>query len=319
MSGLNRQSKRSDCVMRAPIALALFSLLLMTGARAETPGTEPDAAPVSKAPSDSTKANAARKTAPPSINDTCALVANVAETNDLPFGFFWRLIWQESRFDPAAVSPKGAQGIAQFMPRTARWRGLADPFAVKDALFESARWLRELLDEFGNLGLAAAAYNAGPGRIQDWLAHRASLPRETRDYVRIITGRSADDWAAAGVRQPSEEEKRAIPCSQIVKLMRPVGQPRRDRVPEEKPAEWAPWGLQLAGAHSEGTLRSVYAVLQHRFPSLLADRHPLVVRNRMAGMGMAYGLRLAEQTREGADRLCNRLKSLGGNCVVLRN
>jgi SPOR domain/Transglycosylase SLT domain len=207
------------------------------------------------------------------------------------------------------------------MPRTARWRGLSGPFIVKDALFESARWLRELLDEFGNLGLAAAAYNAGPGRVQDWLAHRASLPSETRAYVRIITGRPADEWATAGVQQPREEEKRAIPCSQIVKLMRPIGQPRRDHIAEEKPPEWAPWGLQLAGARSEGTLRGVYAALQHKFPSLLGDRRPLVVRNRVAGMGTAplYALRLAEQRREDADRLCNKLKSIGGTCVVLKN
>jgi hypothetical protein len=48
--------------------------------------------------------------------------------------------------------------------------------------------------EFGNLGLAAAAYNAGGGRIRDWLSKRQSLPRETKSYVRIITGYSAEDW-----------------------------------------------------------------------------------------------------------------------------
>jgi hypothetical protein len=251
----------------------------------------------------------------------CEVLAAVAAQNDLPFGFFWRLIWQESRFDPSAVSPKGAQGIAQFMPRTARWRGLADPFVAKEALYESARWLRELLDEFGNLGLAAAAYNAGPGRVHDWLAHRAGLPRETRAYVQIITGRTAEAWAAAGVQQPSEDEKRAIPCTQVVELMRPVGQPRRDHAAEEKPPEWAPWGLQLAGARSEGTLRGVYAALQHKFPSVLGDRRPLLVKTRTAGMGTApwYRLRLAEETRESANRLCSKLKALGGTCVVLKN
>jgi hypothetical protein len=62
------------------------------------------------------------------------------------------------------------------------------------ALPASAKFLRKLRDDFGNLGLAAAAYNAGPGRIQKWLAKESELPRETRDYVRIITGTRAEDW-----------------------------------------------------------------------------------------------------------------------------
>ena len=98
--------------------------------------------------------------------------------------FFVRVIWQESRFNALAVSPKGAQGIAQFMPRTADWRGLSNPFDVIAALKASASYLRDLRNRFGNLGLAAAAYNAGPQRVQDWLSARGGLPKETRRYVR---------------------------------------------------------------------------------------------------------------------------------------
>jgi membrane-bound lytic murein transglycosylase MltF len=111
--------------------------------------------------------------------------------------FFTRLIWQESRFDPSQVSPAGAQGIAQFMPPTAAARGLADPFDPVTALQESASYLRELRNTFGNLGLAAAAYNAGAYRVSRWLSHAGSLPDETVDYVQIVTGRSVGEWAAA--------------------------------------------------------------------------------------------------------------------------
>jgi membrane-bound lytic murein transglycosylase MltF len=104
------------------------------------------------------------------------------------------LIWQESRFNPRAVSPAGAQGLAQFMPRIAAHYGLEDPFDPLAALPASARMLRELYDQFGNLGLAAAAYNGGSGRIQNWLARRGKLPEETRNYVRIITGQAAENW-----------------------------------------------------------------------------------------------------------------------------
>ena len=82
--------------------------------------------------------------------------------------FFVRLIWQESRFRPDVVSRAGARGIAQFMPGTARERGLANGWTPIQSLHKSADFLRELREQFGNLGLAAAAYNGGPGRVRAW-------------------------------------------------------------------------------------------------------------------------------------------------------
>jgi Transglycosylase SLT domain len=105
------------------------------------------------------------------------------------------LIRQESGFNPNSVSRAGAQGIAQFMPATAYDRGLKDPFDPAEALPKSAELLNELRDHFGNLGLAAAAYNAGPDRVHRWLAGKSQLPQETIDYVRVITGHDAVDWA----------------------------------------------------------------------------------------------------------------------------
>jgi hypothetical protein len=93
------------------------------------------------------------------VDGICDALAAAAAENDLPVDFFTRLIWQESRFDPAAVSRAGAQGVAQFMPATASWRGLADPFDPIEAIAKSAKLLHDLRREFGNLGLAA-------GRLQ---------------------------------------------------------------------------------------------------------------------------------------------------------
>jgi hypothetical protein len=126
--------------------------------------------------------------------DVCTTLIAAARDNELPPAFLARLIWQESRFDPQSVSSAGAIGIAQFMPQTASEIGLSDPYDPIEALPASARLLNKLHREFGNLGLAAAAYNAGSGRIRDWLSKRQSLPRETKSYVRIITGYSAEDW-----------------------------------------------------------------------------------------------------------------------------
>src|SRR6266481_9564364 len=120
----------------------------------------------------------------PTVDEICRTLAQAAADNELPEEFFTRLIWQESRFDSGAVSPAGAQGIAQFMPQTAATRGLANAFEPLQALRESASYLRELRTTFrGNLGLAAAAYNAGPGSVEAWLARRRALPAETQAYV----------------------------------------------------------------------------------------------------------------------------------------
>jgi transglycosylase-like protein with SLT domain len=116
---------------------------------------------------------------------------------NLPVPFFVNLIQQESAFQKFAVSRAGALGIAQFMPAVAAWRGLENPFEPNSALVESAKYLAELRKQFGNLGLAAAAYNAGPGRLRSWLQHGRALPAETRHYVLSITGAPVEEWAAS--------------------------------------------------------------------------------------------------------------------------
>jgi hypothetical protein len=126
----------------------------------------------------------------------CEALASAAVHNDVPTPFFIRLIWQESGFRQHVVSPAGAQGVAQFMPATAAERGLEDPFNPLQAVRASARLLRDLIMQFGNVGLAAAAYNAGPRRVQDWLDKRGKLPQETQNYVERITGKKADAWKA---------------------------------------------------------------------------------------------------------------------------
>jgi soluble lytic murein transglycosylase-like protein len=96
----------------------------------------------------------------PSIDAICDAIASAATSNNLPLAFFTRLIWQESRFDPLLVSSKGARGIAQFMPATASWRGLKNPFDPIAAIPKAAQLLNELWRAFGNIG--PAADNAGP-------------------------------------------------------------------------------------------------------------------------------------------------------------
>ncbi|MGC1741054.1 MAG: lytic transglycosylase domain-containing protein [Pseudolabrys sp.] len=82
------------------------------------------------------------------------------------------------------------------------------------AIAASARLLRNLVRQFGNLGLAAAAYNAGPRRIQDWLARKGKLPEETQHYVKTITGRPAENWKAAKAASSVQNVPRQAPCQE---------------------------------------------------------------------------------------------------------
>jgi hypothetical protein len=89
------------------------------------------------------------------------------------------------------------------------------------AIPASAKFLRKLYNQFGNLGLAAAAYNAGGGRIEKWLSRRVPLPKETRAYVKIITGHKAEAWTDEEntVDMPTDLPQKA-PCEGVGGLSR---------------------------------------------------------------------------------------------------
>jgi len=105
----------------------------------------------------------------------------------LPAGLLDALVWTESRYDPLAVSKAGAAGLGQLMPGTARELGVINRFDPLENLSGAARYLRQMLDRFGVVHLALAAYNAGPGAVE----RAKGIPRngETPAYVRNVLGR----------------------------------------------------------------------------------------------------------------------------------
>lgn len=127
----------------------------------------------------------------------CGIVETSAKEAGLPVNFFTGLIWRESAFRTNAISRAGAMGLVQFMPGAASDLGLTDPFDPATAIPASAKLLSEFADKFGNLGLAAAAYNAGPTALANWLAGKGTMPSETQDYVRAVTGHDVEEWRAA--------------------------------------------------------------------------------------------------------------------------
>ncbi|MGO8924908.1 MAG: lytic transglycosylase domain-containing protein [Xanthobacteraceae bacterium] len=302
------------------IAAALWAGLANAQPQNAQQPNAPPAAPnagAPAAPNATPPANPAAASNPPTPDDICRALEQDAAENELPVEFFARVIWQESRFNARAVSNKGAQGIAQFMPATADYRGLIDPFDPIEALKNSARYLRDLKSRFGNLGLAAAAYNAGPGRVAAWLTSHRPLPGETRNYVAIITGWTADEWASANPPKTSETTiPQGVPCTRLANL---ILAPKEEA---QRMAAYVPrWGMQLTANWSESKAWATYRTIQKQYAGLIGDREPIVIRSRGIGLGFAmrYNIRIADDDRAYLEKFCQKLIATGGACVVLRN
>ena len=248
----------------------------------------------------------------------CATIAEAAKANDLPLDYFTRLIWRESRFHANALSPAGAQGVAQFMPSTAAERGLADPFAVHEALMHSASFLAELRATFGNLGLAAAGYNAGPGRVTRWLAGEAELPQETLDYVFAVTGHEANAWRAKPA--PALRADKDSDCARWAILASRTADPPHAAASGVSAVPAKPWAVILIGNPQRDKALSEYRAVRGRYAGVLGGMEPRVVRKRISGMQIArYIVQIERESRGEADALCGRLTRAGGNCFVLAN
>jgi hypothetical protein len=251
----------------------------------------------------------------------CLLVESAAHANELPTEFFVRLIWQESRFRAGAVGPrtrtgKHALGIAQFMPGTAAERNLLDPFNPIEALPKAAEFLKDLRSQFGNLGLAAAAYNAGPGRVRAWMSGTGSMPSQTRAYVLAVTGNSVEEWAAGrDVKSKSE----GVSCSTLMaKLKEPPTTFLGALQQRVVAGAIQPWGAILGAHQSRSEILDRYAALQRKFAAALAGLDPILFERTRGGLPR-YQVRVGAESRQDANDICKKIHLAGGDCVVLRN
>ncbi|MFB0490560.1 hypothetical protein ABIE45_003146 [Methylobacterium sp. OAE515] len=269
----------------------------------------------------------------------CRLIDESAKARGLPVPFLTRLIWRESSFRVGVVSPAGAQGVAQFMPGTARERGLLDPFDPEQAIPHAAHLLADLKRQFGNLGLAAAAYNGGATRVSKWLTGDGGLPAETRAYVAAITGVPADDWrtgpakaiefpeggASEKTEKPEKPEQKEAKteapqtCLQVTASLRIPA--RGDRFAlglNEGPA--APWGIQLAGNFSKALALQSFNRARSSYAGVIGEVRPMIIGTRLRNRGTRafYRIRIPAQSRQAADDLCGRIRKVGGACIVLR-
>lgn len=253
------------------------------------------------------------------VYDTCNAIQTFAARHALDVGFFARLIWQESRFDPNALSPANARGIAQFIPSTAELRGLKDPYNPADALAHSAQYLAEMVTRFGNEGLAAIGYNGGERRAAGFL-DGGGLARETVNYVPLVTGLKAEVWRDDPPPRHSmalsDETDFLTACytmaqNRRITPLRPP--PRLDGL--------KPWGVEVAFARSKDaarqkaarTLRACGAVAPQEAPVLRYAPH------RVATKPGFFFAQYGRDSQKAAVRLCQAMRRAGCACHVKEN
>jgi hypothetical protein len=305
---------------RAAFALAEVWLLVLA---LPAGGQESEAEPQPPAGDESATEPIKPVTPTEAQQSICLLVESAARAHGLPVEFFARVIWQESRFRADAIGPmtrrgERARGIAQFMPGTAAERNLLDPMDPVQALPKSAEFLRDLRAEFGNLGLAAAAYNAGPRRVHDWIAGRGSMPAETRNYVLRITGNSVEQWAKAS-GDADMKQQGGRDCGTLMALLK--REPNRFVASLEQHIVLGvrlPWGSIVGADNSRDRILEKYAALQQRHAGVLAGLDPILIQ-RQRGPLPRYQVRIGADTRAAANELCRQMHKSGGDCVVLRN
>ena len=250
------------------------------------------------------------------VPDVCRTIEKAAGENRLDPNFLARLLWKESMFEPEAVSPVGALGIAQFMPETARMRKLDDPFNPAKAIHASADYLRYLIDGFGNMGLAAVAYNGGEARALRFFNGGQVLPYETQDYVEAITGHNAWKWrddppAEIDIRLSKEQGFRDA----CIKL---AGN-RSLKEFSTKARVW-PWGVILASHPKQSGAQSQVNRLNRQLRPILGGKRISYVRKQMTGSGRrVYTAQIGYSSRGEANAFCNQFRALGGRCIVLKN
>jgi len=259
-------------------------------------------------------------------NSICLMLEAAARSNGLPVEFFARVIWQESRFRADAVGPatrsgKRALGIAQFMPGTAAERDLLDPLDPIQALPKSAEFLRDLRAQFGNLGLAAAAYNAGPRRVREWLAGTGPMPHETRAYVQAITGASVEQWSTSGSDEDRKQQSGPA-CGEMMALLKRAPNPFVEALEVHiATSSTQPWTVILTAGFSRTRILGQYAELERQHTEALTGHDAYITQLHLYSRGPIpfFQVRVGLPDRASAYEVCNKIRKNHGACVILKN
>ncbi|MDO5529287.1 MAG: lytic transglycosylase domain-containing protein [Paracoccus sp. (in: a-proteobacteria)] len=252
------------------------------------------------------------------VADVCRTIERAASREGLDKEFFARLLWKESLFEPSAISPAGAEGIAQFMPGTAAIVGLDDSFNPAKAIHASAAYLRRLEIAFGSLGLAAVAYNGGEARAARFLADGGQLPYETQDYVEAITGFNAWRWRD---NPPETLDLRLDGETPFLEACTVMAGNRTLREFATARAQILPWGVILGSHPQRGSAQAQAGRLGRQLGPILGGRQVSTVHRSLRPNGpRVHTVQVGWNSRNEAMSFCARVRqATGANCMVLRN
>ena len=245
----------------------------------------------------------------------CRLVENEARKNGLPPSYFARFLWTESKFDPNLTSPEGDAGIAQFSQQLAEERRLEDPLDPRQAIPEAAKYLAFLRVKFGNLGLAAAAYDAGESAVEKWLVGEEALPPQTQDYVSAITGEAIDEF----------RQRRRTITTKPLEADLPFARACRNLAGEVTDQDMgqlldSPWAVQVAGHFDNDIAAQKWEAIKQENEDLVSD-HPVAIGRVTTSIGRTgmFAVRIGFDSRAAADTLCQTLRTRGTACIVTKN
>lgn len=250
--------------------------------------------------------------------DVCGQIERQALRHGIDPHFYARLLWQESTFNPNALSHANAMGIAQFIRSTANLRQLKDPYNPAEALEHSAEYLGELTRRYGNMGLAAVAYNGGERRADGLLVGKG-LARETINYVKIITGLPAEVWRDT---PPKDHDMRLDKDKAFQPACLELAAKRRiSKLKSTPPAPVVKkWGAQLAYGQTKARARANFKRVTQGCRAARGQKFDVIyVKNRVRGRPGYYMARISRNGRQAAQQICNRARAQGCPCIVYKN
>ncbi|MBA70973.1 MAG: lytic transglycosylase [Rhizobiales bacterium] len=250
------------------------------------------------------------------VDRLCALIAEQADIHGLPEAFLARLLFSASAFDPAYVSPTGAAGVAKFNAAVAESGGLSDPSDIETAVPAAARRLSALTERLGNLGLAAAAYQAGEKPVRRWMDGDGYLPASTVFFVQQLTGKGPEAFRSPSATFDIKPLETRYAFAEACKRMPLIAS---GEASTDIPADM-PWAVVVgAGPDLDGAMKS-WAGVRERTGFRVGGGKVYVThleggkarRNR-------YSVRIGAESRGSALAICSRLRGKGGACMVTRN
>ncbi|MEN0001699.1 MAG: lytic transglycosylase domain-containing protein [Pseudomonadota bacterium] len=245
----------------------------------------------------------------------CRLIENEARKNGLPPAYFARLLWAESKLNPDLATPDGDLGIAQFSQQLAEERQLEDPLDPRQAIPEAAEYLAFLRVKFGNLGLAAAAYDAGENAVEQWLVGEETLAPQTQDYVSAITGEAINEF----------RQRRRTIAAKPLEADVPFARACRNLAGEVTDQDMSnlldsPWAIQIAGHFDRDIAAQKWEAIKQENQDLVSD-HPVAIGRVKTSIGRngMFAVRIGFDSRKSANTLCQSLRTRGTACIVTKN